>query len=79
MDTLIKKLDKSQKYKIEGCACKKDKGTDEALMGIATRRAEQIAKTLVDHGFSNKNITTVAYNLSSECKATIIEVGDNKP
>ena len=79
MDTLIKKLDKSKKYKIEGCACKEDKISDEALMGIAARRSEKIAKILVDHGFSSKNITTVAYDLSSECKATIIEADDNKP
>ena len=79
LDALIKKLDKSKKYLIKGYACKEDKGIDEAFMGIAARRAEKVAKILVDHGFSSKNITTVAYDLSSECKATIIEAGDNKP
>ena len=79
MDTLIKKLDKSKKYKIEGYSCKEDKGTNTEQLACASRRAEKIAKILVDHGFSNENITTVAFDVGSECKAIVTESGDNKP
>lgn len=42
-------------------------------MGIAARRAETIAKILIDHGFDSENITTVAYDEGMECKAAINE------
>ena len=79
LDTLIEKLNKSKKYRIQGYSCKKDKDTNVDRIAIAEKRAEKIANLLLDHGFSNKNITTIAYDESTECKAIIIDVGDNKP
>ncbi|NLD37789.1 MAG: OmpA family protein [Desulfatiglans sp.] len=74
MEAMLNKLDKSKRYKIEGCACKDDKEvSDEGRIGVAARRAEAIAKILVDHGFDSENITTVVYDEGMECKAEIIE------
>jgi outer membrane protein OmpA-like peptidoglycan-associated protein len=73
-EAMLNKLNKSKKYLIEGYACKDDKKTsDEGQMGIAARRAEAIAKILVDQGFNSENITTIAYDEGMECKAAIIE------
>jgi outer membrane protein OmpA-like peptidoglycan-associated protein len=73
-EALLNKLNKSKRYKIEGYACKDDKETtDEGQMGIAARRAEAIAKILVNQGFNSENITTIAYDEGVECKAAIID------
>jgi outer membrane protein OmpA-like peptidoglycan-associated protein len=73
-EAIIIKLNKSKKYLIEGYACKDDKETsNKGQMGIAARRAEAIAKILVDQSFNSENITTIAYDEGMECKAAIME------
>lgn len=69
-------LDKSKKYIIQGYACADDKGSDDELISIAERRAEEVRILLLDHGFSNNNISTIAYDKSSECKAIVIAIDE---
>lgn len=76
MESLLDKLNKSKKYKIQGYTCKEDKGTNVGRMASAEKRAEAIGNILIDNGFSQKNITTIAYDESSECKAIVIEIGE---
>ena len=74
LDSLHNKLNKFKKYRILGYSCKEDKGSDDEKLAIASRRAEVIAKILVDQGFPGKNLTTVAYDESPECKAVVIDI-----
>ena len=73
---LFNKLDKSKRYIIHGYACDDDKDSGDELIIAAERRAKKICELLLDHGFSNKNITTTAYDKSSECKAIVIEIDE---
>jgi outer membrane protein OmpA-like peptidoglycan-associated protein len=76
LDIILNSLDKSKKYIIQGYACADDKDSDDEIISIAERRAEKIKALLLEHGFSNENITTIAYDKNSECKAIVIEIDE---
>lgn len=76
LTALLNKLNKSKKYRILGYSCKEDNGSDVEQLADAERRAEAIENILIDNGFSQKNITTIAYDESSECKAVVIEIDE---
>jgi outer membrane protein OmpA-like peptidoglycan-associated protein len=72
---VIRKLNKTASYQIQGYACNDDKGSEEELLSLAERRANAVRNILVQRGFSPSKLSTIAYGKDNDCKTVIIETG----
>jgi outer membrane protein OmpA-like peptidoglycan-associated protein len=73
LDGLIRKLDRTASYQIQGYACNDDKGSEEELLSAAERRANTVRNILIQRGFSASKLSTTAYDKDNDCKAVIFE------
>lgn len=76
LDGLIRNLNRTSSYQIQGYACNDDKGSEEELLSVAARRADTVRKILVQKGFPSSKLTATAYDKDNDCKAVIIETGE---
>ena len=74
LDGVIRKLDRTASYLIQGYACNGDKGSEEELPSLSERRANAVRNILVQSGFSPSKLTITAYGEDNNCQAVIIEI-----
>ena len=76
IDNILKKLNQSKSYLIQGYACSNGKKTEAQFLGLAEaeRRAGIVRKLLIKKGFPSNKLTTTAYDYNSECKVILIAI-----
>jgi outer membrane protein OmpA-like peptidoglycan-associated protein len=73
-NNLFNKLDQSLYYMIQGYSCSSDRGSKKDLLLKAEKRAEIVKERLIRKGFPANKLNIIAYDKSSKCKVTLINL-----
>jgi hypothetical protein len=73
-NNLFNKLDQSSFYMIQGYSCSSDRGSKKELLLKAEKRAEIVKEHLIRKGFPANKLNIIAYDKSSKCKVTLINL-----
>ena len=74
LNNLFNQLDQNSLYMIQGYSCSSDKGSRKEKLLKAEKRAEIVREHLIRKGFPANKLNIIAYDKSSKCKVTLINL-----